>query len=107
MVSDMSTPTEWYRTGETRIVPWYFGLLRAEFIERRDFKDPDGEVTSYQLRYVGTGHIPDEYGSWKTSPFGFWSTMATPDDARYGERAIWKNLIKFFKAPAVRERIKD
>lgn len=94
----MTKPTEWYRTGETRIVPWYFGLLRAEFIERRDFKDQDGEVTSYQLRTVGTGPLPDEYGSYY-SPFGFWSTMSTPDDARYGQRAIWRNLIKYFNKP--------
>ncbi len=94
----MTTPTAWYRTGETRIVPWYFGLMRAEFIERRDFKDEDGEVVSYQLRNVGTGRLPDEYGTWH-SPFGFWSTMATPDDARYGARAIWRKLIRYFDKP--------
>lgn len=96
----MNAPGPWYRTGEVRIVPWYFGLMRAEFVERRDFTDGDGEdaeVVSYQLRTVGTGKLPQEFDG--GGAFGFWSTMATPPDARYGQRAIWRNLIKFFNKP--------
>ena len=34
-----------------------------------------------------------------TSPFGFWSTMATPvgDTRKYGDRALWKGFITYFK----------
>jgi hypothetical protein len=95
------TKTKWYRTGECRIVPWHFGLMRAEFFERRDFKDEDGEVMEYQLRTVSAGRLPPDMDG--PSAFGFWSTLATPHDTRYGERGIWRKLVSFFGAPAKHE----
>lgn len=45
--------TNWYRTGETRVVPSWFGFMQAQFIERRDFKDKvTGKVMEYQPEYV-------------------------------------------------------
>jgi hypothetical protein len=72
--------------------------MRAEFMERRDFKDQDGEVMEFQLRAVRSGRLPAEFDG--PSAFGFWSTMATPPERRYGDRAIWRRLIQFFNAPA-------
>jgi hypothetical protein len=86
---------KWYRTGECRIVPWWFGLMRAEFLERRDFTDPTtGEVMEYQLRAVRAGSLPAKFDG--PSAFGFWSTMATPRDRRYGDRALWRQFITYF-----------
>lgn len=94
----------WYRTGEVRIVPWYFGLMRAEFLERRDFSDPEtGEVMEYQMRPVSTGPLPAEYDG--PSAYGFWSTLATPRDKRFGDRAIWRQLISYWnKLPDTPEK---
>lgn len=93
----MRTKPQWYRTGECRIVPWHFGIMRAEFVERRDFKDDTGEVMEYQLRFVGTGRFPAEFDG--PSAFGFWSTLATPPDFKFGQRAIWRQLVSFFNKP--------
>lgn len=90
----MRTKTEWYRTGETRIVPWWFGLMRAEFMERRDFKDETGEVMEYQLRSVGAGRLPQNFDG--PDAFGFWSTMATPPDRKFGDRALWRRFISYW-----------
>ncbi len=84
----------WYRTGECRIVPWWFGVMRAEFLERRDFKDESGEVMEYQMRAVGTGRLPDKFDG--PSAFGFWSTLATPEDRQYGDRALWRRFIRYW-----------
>lgn len=90
--------TEWYRTGEARIVPSWFGFLRAEFFERRDFIDPDsGEIMEYQLRTRSAGRLPAEYDG--PGAFGFWSTLATPNDAKYGYRAIYNKFVKMFNKP--------
>ena len=90
-------PTPWKRTGDCRVSPWWFGLMRAEFMERRDFSDQYGEVTSFQTRWVGAGRFPWEMDI--TSPFGFWSTMSTPvgDTKRYGDRALWRGFITYFR----------
>lgn len=87
------TVTPWYRTGECRIVPWYFGLMRAEFFERRDYKDETGEVMEYELRTVGAGRLPPKFDG--PSAFGFWSTLAS-GSSLYGERALWRQFITFF-----------
>jgi hypothetical protein len=94
----MSKPTEWGRTGDCRIVPWWFGLMRAEFMERRDFADEAGEVMSFQTRWVSAGRFPWEMDI--TSPFGFWSTMSTPvgDTKKFGDRALWRGFITYFKS---------
>lgn len=91
-------PTAWYRTGDCRIAPWWFGIMRAEFMERRDFADGSGEVTSFQIRWVAAGRFPAEMDA--TSPFGFWSTMATPvgDTKGYGDRALWRGFITYFRS---------
>lgn len=88
----MRTKTAWYRTGECRIVPWCFGLMRAEFLERRDFKDETGEVMEYQLRAVTAGRLPDKFDG--PSAFGFWSTMAAEPGT--GNRSLWRNFISYF-----------
>lgn len=90
--------TDWYLTGESRIVPSWFGFLRAEVFWRRDFKDPEtGEVMEYQLKARSAGALPPQYDG--TGAFGFWSTMATPSDAKYGMRAIYRKFIQAFSAP--------
>jgi hypothetical protein len=87
--------SEWRQTGECRIVPWYFGLMRAEFCERRDFAWPEtGEVMEFQIRWVSAGRLPDEYDN--SGAYGFWSTLSTPRDSRYGSRAIWRQLISYW-----------
>lgn len=93
------TVTAWYRTGECRIVPWWFGLMRAEFLERRDFKEREsGDVMEYQIRWVGSGRFPSEFDG--GSAFGFWSTLATPpDDMRYGQRSLWRRFVTYFGKP--------
>ena len=90
-------PTPWKRTGDCRISPWWFGIMRAEFMERRDFSYDDGDVSSFQTRWVGAGRFPWEMDI--TSPFGFWSTMSTPvgDTKKYGDRALWCGFITYFK----------
>jgi hypothetical protein len=90
-------PTAWYRTGDCRIVPWWFGVMRAEFMERRDYPDFYGEINSYQIRWVGAGRFPREFDGGMA--FGFWSTMATPvgDSKKYGDRALWRGFITYFK----------
>lgn len=91
--------TNWYRTGDCRIVPWYFGIMRAEFMERRDFRwEGDDEVVSFQTRWVGAGRFPREFDV--TSPFGFWSTLATPtgNTKTYGDRALWRGFITYFRS---------
>jgi hypothetical protein len=99
------TATKWYRTGECRIVPWWFGLMRAEFFERRDFKDETGEVMEYQLRTVRAGRLPARFDG--PSAFGFWSTLASKT-ANYGDRAIWRQFISYFtKLPDVSENDKQ
>ena len=95
-------PTPWKRTGDCRIVPSYFGFMRAEFMERRDFPSPydvDGSDScgTFQTRWVSAGRFPWEMDI--TSPFGFWSTMSTPvgDTRKYGDRALWRGFITYFK----------
>jgi hypothetical protein len=94
-------PTPWKRTGDCRIAPWWFGIMRAEFMERRDFPGPAGSDDAgggtFQTRWIGAGRFPAELDV--TSPFGFWSTMATPvgDTKRYGARALWRGFITYFK----------
>ena len=88
--------TKWYRTGETRIVPSWFGFMQAQFLERRDFKDKQtGEVMEYQLRAVSAGPLPAKFDG--PSAFGFWSTLATPPDRKYGDRALWHRFITYWK----------
>lgn len=92
-------PTEWKRTGDCRVAPWWFGIMRAEFMERRDFIDPNGVFgTTFQTRWVGAGRFPAELDV--TSPFGFWSTMSTPvgDTQHYGDRALWRGFITYFRS---------
>lgn len=92
--------TEWYRTGEARIVPSWFGFMRAEFMERRDFKDTEtGEVMEYQLRAGRAGPLPAKFDG--PDAFGFWSTLATPDEQQYGDRAIWRKFCTFFNKPKI------
>lgn len=72
--------------------------MRAEFMERRDLVDPDGVLEPmFQTRWVSAGRFPAELDV--TSPFGFWSTMATPigDTKTYGVRALWRGFITYFK----------
>lgn len=94
-------PGPWYRTGDCRIVPWWFGIMRAEFMERRDYPDPYGGDAagngSYQVRWVGAGRFPVEFDN--DGPFGFWSTMACSagDSKKYGARALWRGFITYFK----------
>jgi hypothetical protein len=91
--------TAWYRTGDCRIVPWWFGIMRAEFMERRDFPGHFGtmEDGTFQTRWVSAGRFPAEMDV--TSPFGFWSTMSTPvgDTKQYGDRALWRGFITYFR----------
>lgn len=89
----------WYMTGEARIVPSWFGFMRAEVFWRRDFIDPDtGEVVEYQLKTKSAGPLPPEYDG--ADAFGFWSTLSTPPDARHGMRAIFRRFIQVFDKPA-------
>lgn len=93
-----TVPGKWTRTGDCRIVPWWFGIMRAEFLERRNFYWPgDDEPTSFQTRWVSAGRFPAQMDV--TSPYGFWSTMSTPigDTVRYGDRALWRGFITYFK----------
>jgi hypothetical protein len=102
----MSQPTEWYRTGEARIVPSWFGFMRAEVMERRDFPGYSGtmEDGSFQVRWVSAGRLPVEFDN--AGPFGFWSTMATPpDDPSYGDRSLWRNFISCFPRPKSRTKL--
>jgi len=76
--------------------------MRAEFMERRDFPDPyvveAGDAGgSFKTRWVSAGRFPWDMDI--TSPFGFWSTMATPvgDTEKYGDRALWRGFITYFK----------
>lgn len=89
----------WYRTGQTRIVPWLFGLMRAEFCERRDLMEPiDHEVMEYQTRWVSTGRLPYVFDN--NGPYGFYSTLSTPPgDKRYGDRALWRRFISYWQEP--------
>jgi len=92
----------WSQTGYCRIVPWYFGLMRAEFEERRDTTDPDGVFgDTFQIRWVRSGRLPYEFDN--SGPFGFLSTIATPagDTKTYGARALWKGFITYFRGTAV------
>ncbi len=75
-------------------MPWYFGLMRAEFLERRDFKDESGEVMEYQLRWPGAGRFPEKYDG--GGAFGFWSTLATTPDRKYGDRALWRRFVTYW-----------
>lgn len=98
----MSEPAKWHRTGEARIVPSWFGFMRAEVMERRDFPDPyggdDAGNGTFQIRWVSAGRLPLEYDN--SGPFGFWSTLATPpDDPTYGDRSLWRNFISCFPRP--------
>ena len=96
-------PTSWYRTGDCRIAPWWFGIMRAEFMERRDFPDPyggdDAGNGTFQTRWVGAGRLPYTFDN-NYSPFGFWSTMSTPvgDTKTYGDRALWRGFITYFRS---------
>ncbi len=70
-------------------------------MERRDFPDPyggdDAGNGTFQTRWVSAGRFPWEMDI--TSPFGFWSTMATPvgDTKKFGDRALWRGFITYFK----------
>lgn len=73
--------------------------MRAEFLERRDFRDTETrETMEFQSRWVSAGRLPEKYDG--PGAFGFWSTLATPaKDMRYGDRALWVQFLKFFSAP--------
>ena len=89
--------SSWHRTGACRIVPWRFGLMRAEFEERRNITDPYGVTGDmYQLRWVRAGKLPHKFDN--IGPFGFLSTIATlaGDTATYGDRALWRNFISYW-----------
>lgn len=88
----------WYLTGEARIVPSWFGFMRAELFERRDFRDArDGEIYAYQIRARSAGRLPAEFDG--STAFGFWSTLSTPHKAEFGMRAIFRKFIQMFRAP--------
>lgn len=95
----MRKRTEWYRTGDCRVAPWWFGVMRAEFMERRDAPGYSGtmEDGTYQIRWVGAGRLPPQYDGPTAS--GFWSTMATPigDTKTYGNRALWRGFVTYFR----------
>lgn len=92
--------TDWYKTGETRIVPSWFGFMQAQEFWRRDFKDKEtGEVMEYQLRARSAGPLPAKFDG--PSAFGFWSTLATRDEQQFGERAIWRRFISYWNKPPV------
>ena len=86
----------WYQTGEARIVPWYFGLMRAELRWQRDYSDADGEVMPYSVQWRPAGRLPFKYDN--IGPFGFWSTMSA--QPMHGERFIWKRFISYWNKPA-------
>lgn len=80
--------------------------MRAEFLERRDFKDETGETMEFQSRWISAGRLPEKYDG--SGAFGFWSTLATPArDMRYGDRALWVQFLKFFSAPEKKPANKD
>jgi hypothetical protein len=89
--------SKWYRTNDRRIVPWFFGLMRAEFIWRRDWIDNDGEVMSYQLRPRSAGRLPDDMDG--PGAFGFWSLLAAKWPANKAQ-ALWRPFVFFFGAPS-------
>lgn len=81
-------PTPWKRTGDCRIAPWWFGIMRAEFMERRDFRwEGDDEIVSFQTRWVGAGRFPAQMDI--TSPYG---------SKGYGDRALWRGFLTYFKS---------
>lgn len=51
-------PSKWYRTGEARIAPWFFGIMRAEVQMRRDHYSPDGLTIGFNVKWVGAGRLP-------------------------------------------------
>jgi hypothetical protein len=63
--------SKWYRTGNMRIVPWYFGLMRAEEEFTRDCYDPFGETNGTQSCWKGVGKLPND----RDGP-NLYSTMA-------------------------------
>lgn len=94
----MMVTGRWHRTGACRVVPWYFGLMRAEFEERRDTVDSCGIAgTTFQIRWVRAGRLPEQYDN--SGPFGFLSTVATPpgDVEVFGDRALWRYFIAYFR----------
>lgn len=87
----------WYPTGEARIAPSWFGFMRAEVMQRRDFPGYSGtmEDGTYQIRWVSAGSFPREFDG--PTAFGFWSTLSVPaDDPKYGDRSLWRNFISYF-----------
>lgn len=91
----MSKPTSWKDTGDYRIAPWLFGIMRAEKMQQRSMSaDPE---SCFQVRWVSAGALPPEYDG--PSAFGFWSTMATPENSFkvFGARTIWKRFITYFQ----------
>lgn len=87
----------WIKTGASRIVPWYFGLMRAEFEWRRDITDPDGmSGDMIEIKWSSAGRLPAEYDN--PGPFGFLSVVAAPPgDSRYGEYGAWRRFISYWQ----------
>lgn len=70
-----SPPSHWYKTGETRIAPWYFGIMRAEVQMRRDHYDLDGLNSGFNTKWVGAGRLPDNLAN-----ESYYSMLATTED---------------------------
>lgn len=90
-------PSKWYLTGDARVAPWWFGLMRAEVMERRDFFFEDGEEKSYETRWVGAGRLPAEFGD-----YNLWSTLASPVAEHPGSPGFWRRFITLVGQPRKR-----
>lgn len=98
-------PSKWYKTGYTRIAPWYFGIMRAEVQMRQDTYDADGINSLFQLKWVGAGRLPRNLAN--ESYYSMLAATEKHNPFLY----FWKTLVMSFKhegdpiptAPAIRE----
>lgn len=95
-MSNSYPDSAWYRTGDVRIAPGWFGFMQAQELWRRDSYDSYGETTGYVTKWKSTGPVPPEVDS------NFYSAMAAREN---NDWFVWKKLISYFPGLGIKDPV--
>jgi hypothetical protein len=87
----------WYRTGELRIVPSWFGFMRAEEQWRKDCYSPDGLNSMFTTKWKSVGQIPQEINN------NIYSYLSGAYKGESQFRRKWRSFIFFFGGMGIKD----
>lgn len=99
MVKERYPDSPWYRTGDVRVVPWYFGLMQAQELWRKDsYNQYHGITTGFITKWKSVGKLPREVDD------NFYAAIeAYPTEDPYHRK--WRMLISFFKDMGIKDPV--